>query len=114
EIADRLFQKEDPDFIDVGGGLCGPMSEQLRRQMSVQPPDFEEYAEAICLPMLERYGSQGPELILEPGVGLLGDVFDYVFRVERIKQVGAGWFAVTSGAAHHVKIVPNNVNLPLS
>lgn len=114
EIADRLFGSRIPQFIDVGGGLAGSMSERLRKQFVSEPPTYEDYAAAICRPLLERYGMQGPELILEPGVGLLGNVFDYAYSVEHLKQVGARWFAVTSGASHHIKIVPNDFNLPTS
>lgn len=112
EIADKIFGVTPPKFLDIGGGFCGPMSDALRKQFAILPPTFDEYAAAICQPLIERYGNDGPELILEPGVGLLGDVFDYAFRVEHVKKVGANWFAVTSGASHHIKIVPNNFNLP--
>lgn len=112
EIADQVFGSKGPKFLDVGGGLCGPMSDELRKQFPTPPPTFDDYAEAICTPLIERYGSAGPELIIEPGVGLLGNVFEYAFRVEHVKQIGMNWFAVTSGASHHIKIVPNNFNLP--
>jgi len=114
EIADRLFCLAVPQFLDVGGGLAGPMSSTLRQQFTVAPPTYEEYAAAICNPLLQRYGQNGPKLILEPGVGLLGNVFEYAFRVEHVKQIGSRWFAITSGASHHIKIVPNDFNLPTS
>jgi len=113
EIADRLFGTDGPQFLDIGGGLTGPMSDDLRKQFTALPATFDEYAAAICHPLLQRYGRNGPELILEPGVGLVGNVFDYAFRVEHLKQVDTKWFAMTSGAAHHLKIVPNNFNIPL-
>ena len=114
EIADRLFNEEAPRFLDIGGGLCGPMSAELREQFATPPPTFEEYAESICDPIVRRYGVDGPELIIEPGVGLLGNVFDYAYRVEHVKKIGSKFFAVTSGASHHIKIVPNTFNLPTS
>ncbi|WP_372997166.1 hypothetical protein [Marinobacter sp.] len=114
EIADRLFGPDGPKFIDVGGGLCGPMSADLKKQFAITPPSYADYAEAICTPLARRYGSEGPELILEPGVGILGNVFQYAFRVDHVKRIGAKWFAMTSGASHHIKIVPNTFNLPLT
>ena len=112
QIADRLFNNVPPKFLDIGGGLCGPMSLKLRKQFESPPPTFEDYARAICEPIIERYGSQGPEIIVEPGVGLLGNVLEYIFRVEHVKQIGSKQFAVTSGASHHIKIVPSTFNLP--
>lgn len=114
EIADSIFGDHVPSFLDIGGGMCGPMPAELARQFQVAPPNYSDYAEAISAPLIKRYGSEGPELILEPGVGLVANVFDYVYRVEHVKQVGSRWFAVTSGAAHHIKIVPNEVSLPTS
>lgn len=112
EIADQLFDKVPPKFLDVGGGLCGPMPEPLAAQFKERPPSIEEYAEAICSPMIARYGRNGPELIVEPGVGLVGDTLDYAYRIEHIKRVGTRNFAMTNGAGHQIKIVPNEINLP--
>lgn len=110
ELSDRLFGGRVPDFLDVGGGICGPMPSALAQQLSIAPPSYDAYAEAICTPLRKRYGSDGPKLIIEPGVGLVGNAFDYVYRVEHVKQVGSRWFGVTSGAAHQIKIVPNEVS----
>lgn len=112
EIADRLFGTKVPQFLDIGGGFAGPMPDDLRKQFSVTPPTYDDYAAAICSPLCKRYGQNGPELIIEPGVGLLGNVFEYAFRVEHVKQISEKWFAVTSGASHHIKIVPNDISLP--
>lgn len=110
ELADSIFTDDPPRFIDIGGGIFGPVPEDLASQFAIQPPSYEDYAQAICSPLIDRYGSNGPELIIEPGVGLLANVMDYVFRVDHVKQVGNRWFAVTTGAAHQIKIVPNEVN----
>lgn len=113
-IADKLFGNRLPSFLNIGGGFTGPMPKELQNQFSEPPPTYDEYAAAICIPMKERYADKGPYLILEAGVGLLGNVLDYVFKVEHLKKIGAKWFAVTSGASHHIKIVPNNFNLPIT
>lgn len=112
ELADYFFKNKPPRFLDVGGGLCGPMPGSLAEQFKDTPPSFQDYAESICKPMMARYGNSGPELIVEPGVGLIGDTMDYAYRVAHVKQVGNRKFAITSGAAHQIKIVPNQINLP--
>lgn len=112
EIADTIFVNYPPKFLDVGGGIFGPISKDFASQLNISPPSYDDYAEAICAPLIERYGESGPQLILEPGVGLLANVFSYVYRVDHVKKVAQRWFAVTSGAAHQIKIVPNEVNLP--
>ena len=110
ELADEIFTETPPRFLDIGGGIFGPVPPDLADQFFIQPPTYEDYAEAICTPLMERYGKCGPELIIEPGVGLLANVLEYVYRVDHVKQVGNRWFAVTTGAAHQIKIVPNEVN----
>ena len=114
EIALALFTDSPPQFIDIGGGFCGQMPESLKAQFSLQPPDAEEYAMAISDVLLKGYGSDNPpELILEPGVGLVGNVFDYVCRIEQVKSMTDRHVAVTAGTTMDIKIVPNDYNPPL-
>ncbi|ALM53720.1 hypothetical protein [Halomonas huangheensis] len=110
ELADTIFPDAPPKFLDIGGGIFGPVPEDLASQFAIRPPTYDDYAQAICAPLKAHYGDDGPELIIEPGVGLLANVLDYLFRVDHVKQVGSRWFAVTTGAAHQIKIVPNEVN----
>ena len=112
ELSDHIFENGTPRFLNIGGGLCGPMPLSLAEQFKDAPPSYADYAEAVCEPIRSRYGDKGPELIVEPGVGLVGNVLDYAYRVEHCKQVGTRKFVITSGASHHIKIVPNNINLP--
>ena len=114
DLSWQYFKNDPPRFLDVGGGLCGPMPESLARQINGPTPSYEEYAHSICKPLVERYGMDGPELIVEPGVGLVGNVVDYLFRVEHVKNVKQRTFAVTSGSSHHIKIVPNHINPPIN
>ena len=60
ELADRLFGDVPPAFIDVGGGLAGPMPESLSAQFRDAPSQFEDYAQEICEPMRSRYGKERP------------------------------------------------------
>ena len=112
EIADNLFKDQLPDYIDIGGGFCGPLPETLRKQLG-DMPSYKEYGEVVATKIAQRYGTDGPELILEPGVGLVADTMRYVCRVSAVKNLSGRNVAVTSGSIHHLKIVNNSINPPL-
>lgn len=113
-LAGSLFQHESPRFIDIGGGFFGPMPPELATQFDAPPPSPEDYAAAVGEVMASAFvSSGGPELWLEPGVGLVGDVLSYACRVEQVKTMAGRRVAVSSGASHDIRIVPNRYNPPL-
>lgn len=113
-LADELFGETTPEFLDVGGGFCGPMPPALLEQLKFTPPTYEDYAEAIGPIFAERYGTDGgPELICEPGVGVVADTLDFACRIEAVKTLPGRTVAVTAGSVDQLKIVHNDVNLPL-
>ncbi|MDY0222516.1 MAG: hypothetical protein RBR67_15400 [Desulfobacterium sp.] len=115
DIAKRVFKKKPPQYLDLGGGFCGPMNSSLANQFSVKPPNYSDYAKAITSVVLKEYGKEGgPKLILEPGIGLVGNVMEYACKVEVLKNMTGQKFAVTSGTIDHIKILPNKINLPVS
>jgi diaminopimelate decarboxylase len=114
ELADRLFPDGPPRWIDVGGGLAGPMPPSLRAQFPEPPPEFDDYARAICAPLRERWGDDAPTLMLEPGMALLSDTMAYVCRVESVKRIGTDWHATVSGSVYNVKPTLNRFDLPVS
>lgn len=101
------------DYIDVGGGFASNMSSSLAAQLPVRPSTFEEYADAVATEMRAAYGAGGPELILEPGMGLLADVMILVTRVEAVKRLGSRRLAVVDGSIFNIKPLRGGVNLPV-
>lgn len=115
ELADRIFPDAPPDWIDVGGGLAGRMSEALRRQFPTPPPLWSEYALAIGGAMRARWGGRAdaPTLLLEPGMALLADTGEFVTRVEAVKRLGDRWHATVAGSLYNVKPTLNAYDLPV-
>ncbi|NEX16277.1 MAG: decarboxylase [Halochromatium sp.] len=114
-ISNELFMAEPPDFLDLGGGFAGPMSDELRKQLPFTAPSFDEYAEAIAAPIARTFGiSNGPELILEPGVAMVGDTMDFISYVFSIKNIAGQRYAVTTGSYQNIKPSVNDINPPLS
>lgn len=104
----------DVDFVDVGGGFFSSMPPELADQFGFTPPSPEEYAEAIAPLLADRFpGGSGPRLIIEPGVGVVGDAGWFVCRVLDVRTIGPMTIAQTTGSIHNIKPTLNRFNLPV-
>jgi diaminopimelate decarboxylase len=114
-LAQRLFPDNPPDFLNLGGGYFGRMRETLRRQFPFPVPDYDEYAEAIAVPVAMAFGrdARRPQLILEPGTALVADVMSFVARVIDSKSVRGRRMAVCAGSIHNIKPTLHDKNLPV-
>ena len=104
ELSDYYFNDKQPKFIDVGGGFFGKMNDDLRQQFDFYIPSYQEYAEAIAPLLKNRFpDDSGPELIIEPGVAVVADVFKFVGKVVGLKIVRSRQIALVVGSIHNVK-----------
>ncbi len=109
EVLDRIGIV--PKRIDLGGGLFGKMEESLKKQFNATIPDYTEYAKAAASVFRDRFGNNGPELIIEPGSALVGDCMKFVGTVKTIKQVQGKWFASILGSQKNISM--SGVNPPI-
>lgn len=100
-----------PKRIDLGGGLFGKMEESLKKQFSSPIPNYNAYAEAAAKAFRDRFGDNGPELIIEPGSALVGDCMKFVGTVKTIKRVKNKWFASILGSQKNISMT--GVNPPI-
>ena len=100
-----------PQRIDLGGGLFGKMDESLKAQFTSRVPTYDDYAKAVATLFKDRFGDNGPELIIEPGSALVGDCMKLVGTVKTIKNVRGKWYA--SLLASQKNISMTNVNPPI-
>lgn len=100
-----------PKRIDLGGGLFGKMEESLKKQFSAAIPNYSAYARATAKVFKERFGNDGPELIIEPGSALVGDCMKFVGTIKTIKQVQGKWFASVLGSQKNISMT--GVNPPI-
>ncbi len=103
KLADRYFPETPPRFLDIGGGFYGKVPPELRAQFPHDLPNYRQYAAAIAPLLNEHYGTQGPELILEPGVAVVSDVLRFVTTVVGLKTIRARQLALVVGSIHNVK-----------
>lgn len=113
-LSHLLFRNYQPKFISLGGGFFGKMSEELQQQFDWHIPSYQEYAQAIAPQFANSFQSgYKPQLILEPGVAIVADVFKFACKVVTLKIVRSRQIALTTGSIHNVKPTLNNKNLSI-
>jgi diaminopimelate decarboxylase len=113
DLADQLWQSGSaPAYLDIGGGFCGEVPEELACQMAGPWPSLPEYAAAIAEPYLRRWPRNGPLLVLEPGVALAADAAWFAARVLAIKQIAGQRHAITSASVFTVKPMRHPFDMP--
>ena len=100
-----------PERIDLGGGLFGKMEDSLKNQFSCLIPDYNSYAEAVATLFRDKFGNNGPELIIEPGSALVGDCMKFVGTVKTIKNIRGKWIATVLGSQKNINMT--GVNPPI-
>lgn len=99
-----------PERIDLGGGIFGKMPDSLKAQFNSKIPGYDAYAQA-CKVFANRFGNNGPELIIEPGSALVGDCMKFVGTIKTIKCVRGKWFASVLGSQKNISM--SGVNPPI-
>jgi len=114
ELARDIFPDAPPDFIDIGGGFAGGLAPGLAAQLPYTVPSMAEYAAAVAGTLAKAYGpTGGPELIVEPGMGVLSDTGHFVCRVAATKRIGGTHHAITTGSIYNIKPTLNKYDLPV-
>lgn len=109
ELIDRIGIV--PKRIDLGGALFGKMEDSLKAQFSSEIPAYADYAKAVATLFSERFGEEGPELIIEPGSALVGDCMKFVGTVKTIKNVRGKYIASVLGSQKNISMT--GVNPPV-
>lgn len=100
-----------PERVDLGGGLFGKMPDSLKVQLGSYIPSYTDYANIVAAAFQERFGNNGPELIIEPGSALVGDCMKFVSIVKSIKCVRGKYIASISGSQKNISM--NGINPPI-
>jgi len=102
-IYESLFPKHQIDYIDTGGGFFGNIPKALRKNFDGPIYKTDEYANALAGTFVKYFGQNGPDLIIEPGISLVGDTMKYITQVVEIKEIKNHSFVITSGSIQNVK-----------
>jgi diaminopimelate decarboxylase len=76
---------EGLEYLDLGGGYFGKMTQELEAQFSCTVPDYSDYAWEIAGRFSQFVAQQNwgkrPQLIIEPGTAIVADVMKFVARI---------------------------------
>ncbi len=116
EITTRLCEialydlKGDVEYINIGGNFGRAPDEMPQLKF----PSFKEYADAIT-GQLKKYANSTfkPLLIIEPGISLVGQAYNFVCNVIEVKKIRKKQFIVLDGSVHNIKPTMHKFNLPV-
>lgn len=115
DAARWIFPEAPPRYIDIGGGLAGRMPPELEQQLGYPVPRMDDYAEAIAGTFASAYdAATGPQLIVEPGMGILSDVLWFACEVASVKRIAGQRHAIVTGSIYNVKPTLNRFDLPFT
>ena len=114
-LLEREGLADEVEYVDLGGGLFGKMPASLKAQFDSEIPTYEQYAEAVAKPFAEFYANRAhrPELLIEPGSALAGDVMMFAAPVVSIKSVQGKAIATVLGSIYNINPTLNKKNPPL-
>ena len=114
ELALEHFPDRPPASLDIGGGFFGRMPEVMRAQFGIEVPSYADYARAVAPAFAAAFpGDDAPELILEPGAGVVADAVEFVAQVASLKRLGERRMAVTTGSIQNIRATPSRVQPPM-
>lgn len=113
DLAKTLFPQEGPRVIDIGGGYFSKMPPEMAEQFGGDIPSYADYAAAVGPIIAESFPGGEPQLILEPGVGVVATAGTLVTRVLDVRRVRGVWYAQVSSSIQAVRPTMAKVNLPV-
>ncbi len=91
----RAMHLTEVAYLDLGGGFATACA--FRDHAQWQVPSAAEYAEALAGAIKASFGTDGPQLIVEPGRYLVDDSFILLTTVERFRNTGGTEAIIDAG-----------------
>lgn len=107
-----LAKKHLVKYIDLGGGMYGPMPHELAVQFTDYAQNFDEYAYAVCLTMKEAFPNEECKLIVEPGTALVGNTMNLVAHVTNVKDVRGMTYVTVDTCSNHLGMICECRDIP--
>ncbi len=108
-----LAQKYGAKYIDLGGGMYGPMPDELAKQFPDYTGSFDDYAKEVCSIMKRAFPDESVKLIIEPGTALVGNTMDLMTTITDIKQVAGKTYITVNAASNHLGVIADIKDLPV-
>ena len=91
-----------PKYLDIGGGVGSVPPPEIASQLSYPIDDPKQLATTIGKFARDKWGVQGPRIIMEPGIAVLAESMNYLTRIVSVKNRGTGQIAVCDGSLFDV------------
>lgn len=111
----KLYFDKVPQYISLGSGMFGKMSEELSRQFSANVPTYKDYAKAVFCPIAEFFSEteEKPMILTEPGTTLVSRYIYFVTKVLNIKTIRERNMATVDGSFENLGEICGLKKLPL-
>lgn len=95
EIVVKIAGEYDLDlkYVDIGGGFFGGLPTK---------PQFIEYFDMVSSILKKKFKPQCTQLIVEPGMALIGAAVSFVTTVKDVKRTLAATIAITDGSRTNI------------
>lgn len=110
QVCDK-FNLYDLQYFDVGGGFFGAAAKGIDVS---HKPKYVDYANCILDVCLSNnwFNKVRPNIVIEPGVSVVANVFSYVSKIFQTKVIAGQNFLTTDGSVFDVKPTMHSDNLP--
>ena len=107
------YHLDDIEFFDVGGGFFGAAAKGIDVSNKPKYTDYADMILGICQKN-DWFCRVQPNIVIEPGVSVVANVFSYVSRIFQTKEIAGQRFLSTDGTVFDVKPTLHSNNLPHS
>ena len=104
----------DLKYIDLGGGMYGPMQAELASQFTDYASSFDEYGDAVGKAMRKAFPNADVTLILEPGTAAVGNAFVLDATVVNIKEARGETFITLNCNSNHIGMLCECRDIPMT
>jgi len=102
DVFDAIPDNHQIQYLNIGGGFFGPISDTAKSNFSVVPPTFEEYASLIGKEFFERFGDDGPYLFVEPGISMIANAMDFVVKALDLRDINGRQILTVDGSVNNL------------
>jgi diaminopimelate decarboxylase len=90
--------------LDIGGGFASDPPEEVRARLSYPIDPIPQCVDAAVEELNAAFPDPGsrPDLLIEPGLGVLADTMEYFCRVVAIKPLDDRWAIITDGSMFEI------------
>lgn len=102
------------NFLDIGGGFFGNISEELKSRFDFSPPSYQDYGKSIGSIFKDEFPDEDIKLIIEPGIAVIADTIKFFTEVFSIKKIKNKNIVIADGSYQNIRPMGNGKPLPFN